>query len=258
MPCPFQSLLSFVPGGRDNAVFIQKRAFETLATREQDGFYYLHPAAIAACFEVDPSNTPETTEELKEKMVMEAENDQTQGQALFARMREAATWEAPPVVQETLVDQIQDVASMLSAIRQPTTVTSKSESSSNATVEIGLSELDPAEEEKASHKTNKYHEKGGSHQHYTVDNPFFHSRRPNSQSKATKRRESGRHTSVGIELSGFGAAEEEKGGDVTDDVSITEVYPSGSGRADRDQEMGGSDLLPTVDNPFFQGRKGKQ
>ena len=40
-----QSLLSFVPGGRDNAVFIQKRAFETLATRVQDGSYYSRPAS---------------------------------------------------------------------------------------------------------------------------------------------------------------------------------------------------------------------
>ena len=91
----WQSLLSFVPGGRDNGVFIQKRAFETLATRAQDGSYYLHPAAIAACFEVDPSNAPETTEELENHMGMEAENDKAQGEALFARMREAATWEAP-------------------------------------------------------------------------------------------------------------------------------------------------------------------
>ena len=86
----WQSLLSFVPGGRDNGVFIQKRAFETLATRAQDGSYYLHPAAIAACFEVDPSNAPETTEELENHMGMEAENDKAQGEALFARNAGAA------------------------------------------------------------------------------------------------------------------------------------------------------------------------
>ena len=151
-----QSLLSFVPGGRDNAVFVQKRAFETLATRAQDGSYYLHPAAIAACFEVDPSNAPETTEELENHMGMEAENDKAQGEALFARMREAATWEAPPLVQETLVDQIQDVASMLSAIRLPTAAASNSDSSPHERGEIELSEVRRAEEE-VSEMANRIH-----------------------------------------------------------------------------------------------------
>lgn len=57
---------------------------------------------------------------------------------MFARMQEAATWEAPSLVQETLVDQIQDVASIISAIRLPTATASESESSSNTSVEFGI------------------------------------------------------------------------------------------------------------------------
>ena len=74
---------------------------------------------------------------------------------LFARMREAATWEVPPLLQETLVDQIQDFASILPAIRLTTAATSKSESS--PPVEIELSEVGAAEEEKASEMANRMH-----------------------------------------------------------------------------------------------------
>ena len=90
-------------------------------------------------------------------MGMEAENDKAQGEALFARMREAATWEAPPLVQETLVDQIQDFASMLPAIRLTTAAASKSESSPQGSVEIELSAVGAAEEEKASDMANRMH-----------------------------------------------------------------------------------------------------
>ena len=110
-----------------------------------------------ACFKVDPSNAPETTEELENHMGMEAENDKAQGEALFARMREAATWEAPALVQETLVDQIQDFASILPAIRLTTAAASKSESSPQGSVEIELSEVGAAEEEKASEMANRMH-----------------------------------------------------------------------------------------------------
>lgn len=101
-----QSLLSFVPGGRDNAVFIQKRAFETLASQAQDGSYYLHPAAIdCGLLQGRPVKRPGNDGGAREPNGDggKAENDQVQGEALFARMREAATWEAPSVVQETLV-----------------------------------------------------------------------------------------------------------------------------------------------------------
>ena len=69
------------------------------------------------------------------------------------------TWEAPSVVvQETLVDhQIQDFASILPAIRLTTAAASKSESSPQGSVEIELSEVGAAEEEKASEMANRMH-----------------------------------------------------------------------------------------------------
>ena len=112
-----ESLLSFVPGGRDNAVFIQKRAFETLASPEKDGYYYLHPSAIAACLHIDPTKTLPLNDKTKEKLALEAQKDDEQVKALYRRMREAATWSAPTLVPETLQDQIQDVTSRLTGRR---------------------------------------------------------------------------------------------------------------------------------------------
>ena len=69
-----ESLLSFVPGGRDNAVFIQKRAFEVLASPSEDGCHYLHPAVIAACFRVNPGAIAAEPE--KEILNKEAQGDE--------------------------------------------------------------------------------------------------------------------------------------------------------------------------------------
>ena len=113
----WQSLLSFVPGGRDNGVFIQKRAFETLASPEKDGYYYLHPSAIAACLHIDPTKTLPLNDKTKEKLALEAQKDDEQVKALYRRMRDAATWSAPTLVPETLQDQIQDVTSRLTGRR---------------------------------------------------------------------------------------------------------------------------------------------
>ena len=112
-----ESLLSFVPGGRDNAVFIQKRAFETLASPEKDGYYYLHPSAIAACLYIDPTKTLALNDKTKEKLALEAQKDDEQVKSLYRRMRDAATWSAPTLVPETLQDQIQDVTSRLTGRR---------------------------------------------------------------------------------------------------------------------------------------------
>ena len=150
-----ESLLSFVPGGRDNAVFVQKRAFETLASPAEDDSYYLHPSVIAACFRVNPGAIAAESE--REILNQEAQGDEDQVQALYKRMREAATWEAPALVQETLVDQIQDFASILPAIRLTTAAASKSESSPQGSVEIELSEVGAAEDKKASEMANRMH-----------------------------------------------------------------------------------------------------
>lgn len=86
------SLLSFVPGGRDNAVFIQKRAFETLTSKEEDGCFYLRSSAIAACFHVGTKTPEGTTNKTLDLMDKEAELDQEQVKSLYADMRSAATW----------------------------------------------------------------------------------------------------------------------------------------------------------------------
>ena len=110
-----ESLLSFVPGDRDNAVFIQKRAFETLVSPAKDGCHYLHPSVIAACFRVNPGAIAAEPE--REILNQEAQGDEDQVQALYKRMREAATWSAPTLVPETVQDRIEDATSRLTGRR---------------------------------------------------------------------------------------------------------------------------------------------
>ena len=147
-----ESLLSFVPGGRDNAVFVQKRAFETLASPAEDGSYYLHPSVIAACFRVNPGAIAAEPE--REILNQEAQGDEDQVQALYKRMREAATWSAPTLVPETLVDQIQGITSSLAAvpglIAQGSAFRGEASDNAEAVAETELSRVEPAEETKAN------------------------------------------------------------------------------------------------------------
>ena len=108
-----KSVLSLVPGGRDNAVFIQRRTFETLGTEARDGSFYLPPSAIMGCFCVNAREVPVAIPDQDSVMAEEASKDQEQSEGLFESIRAAASWQAPPLITETLLDHINDITSTL-------------------------------------------------------------------------------------------------------------------------------------------------